>query len=131
MHDFPINISGCEQCLPSSAEAAWKDRRIRTAELIDESHYHVMILACPECGQRFLWVFTEMIDWVNGDDAQYWTVLPITESEAVELTRRASELTEGEINKLGSGRRSLFRDYPTGGSPREFWGRGIMVGPHD
>ena len=125
------NVSGCGHCWPPSADAAWKARRIHTAELIDEPHYHVMILAYPECGQLFLWVFTEMIDWANGDDAQYWTVLPITESEAAELTRRGSELTEIEINSLGSDRRSLRKNYPTGGGPREFWGKGIAVGPHD
>jgi len=33
------------------------------AELIDESHVHVAILACGQCGQRFVSVFTETIDW--------------------------------------------------------------------
>jgi hypothetical protein len=70
-----------------------------------------------------------MIDWSDGDDAQYWTVVPVTENEATELARRGSELTEIEINSLGSGRRSLFRNYPTGEGPCEFWGKGITVGP--
>jgi hypothetical protein len=102
-----------------------------TAGLIDESHYHVTILTCPQCGQQFLSVFTEMIDWVNSDDAQYWIVLPITEGEAAALINRGSELTEMEINAVGRGRQSLMRDYPTGEGPREFWGTGILVGPHD
>jgi hypothetical protein len=133
MNDSSINVSGCEHCWPTAADAAWKarDGLTHTAELIDESHYHVMILACPRCGQRFLSAFTEMIDWSDGDDAQHWTVIPVTESEATELTRRGSELTEVEINSLGSDRRSLLRKYPTGEGPCEFWGKGITVGPHD
>jgi hypothetical protein len=133
MNDSSINVFGCEQCWPSSADAAWKarDGLIHTAELIDESHFHVMILACPQCGQQFLSVFTEMIDWVNGDDAQYWQVMPITEREATALTSRGSALTEIEINAVAPGRQSLLRDYPTGEGPREFWGTGITVGPHD
>ncbi len=131
MNDSSISITGCEHCWPAAAAAAWMARRIHVAELIDESHYHVMILACPQCGQRFLWVFTEMIDWSEGDDAQYWAVVPITESEAAELTHRGSELTEFEICSLGSDRRSLLRNYPTGKGPCEFWGKGITVGPHD
>ncbi len=131
MNDSSNNVSGCEHCWPDAADAAWKARRIHVAELIDESHYHVMILACPQCGQQFLWVFTEMIDWSEGDDAQYWAVVPITESESAELTRRGSELTETEISSFGSNRRSLLRNYPTGKGPSESWGKGIRVGPHD
>jgi uncharacterized protein YbaR (Trm112 family) len=133
MNDSSLNVLGCERCWPSAADAAWKarDGLALTAELIDESHYHVMILACPQCGQRFLSVFTERIDWSNGDDAQYWRVVPITKSEAAELIHRGSALTEIEINAVGSNRRSLLRSYPTGEGPREFWGTGITVGPHD
>jgi hypothetical protein len=133
MKDSSINVSGCKHCWPSTAAAAWKARKelAFTAGLIDESHLHVMILVCPQCGQQFLSVFTEMIDWINGDDAQYWIVLPITESEAAQLTSRGPALTEQEINAVGRGRQSLMRDYPTGEGPREFWGKGIMVGPHD
>ena len=74
VNDVTINGAGCKRCWPSSADAAWKarDGLKLSAELIDESHFHVMILACPQCGQQFISVFTEMIDWINGDDAQYW-----------------------------------------------------------
>jgi hypothetical protein len=133
MNDSALNIAGCALCWPSSAEAAWKARKELqlAADLIDESHLHVMILACPQCGQQFLSVFTEMIDWINGDDAQYWQMIPITGREAAALTSRGPELTEIEINAVGQGRQSLIRDYPTGEGPHEFWGKGIMVGPHD
>lgn len=133
MNDSSINVLGCEHCWPSAADAAWnaRDGLRLTAELIDESHYHVMIRACPQCGQRFLSVFTERIDWTDGDDAQHWTVVPITKREAAKLTRRGSALTDIEINSVGSNRRSLVRNYPTGGGPCEFWGTGIIVNPHD
>lgn len=133
MIDSSMNVSGCESCWPDAADAAWKarDGLTLTAELIDEFHYHVMILACPRCGQRFLSVFSEMIDWSEGDDAQHWAVVPITEGESVELSRRGSELTEAEISSFGPNRRSLLRNYPTGKGPSECWGKGIRVGPHD
>jgi hypothetical protein len=129
----PSKKAGCAFCWPSAADAAWKarDGLTRTAELIDESHFHVMILTCPQCGQQFLSVFTEMIDWINGDDAQYWQVVPITKSESAKLIRRGSALTEIEINSVGSDRRSLVRNYPTGEGPCEFWGTGTIVNPHD
>ena len=131
--DGPKRDFGCERCWPSSADAAWEAREELThvAELIDDSHFHVMILACPCCTQRFVSIFTESIDWKDGDDPQYWTLLPITEAEAVDLVRHQDSLTETKLNALGPGRRCLRRDHPKAIEPRIFWGTGISVNPHD
>jgi hypothetical protein len=120
---------GCERCWPPTADAAWAARRALAGgqELIDESHFHVMILACPRCTQRFVSVFTETIDWQDGDDPQYWTLLPVTEPEAVALAQQRKSLTATTLNSLGRGRRCLRRDYPKGAGPRNFWGTGISV----
>lgn len=124
---------GCGLCWPADAHAAWGARGGlgRQKELIDESHFIVAILACPRCGQRYVSIFTEMIDWGDGNDPQYWTLLPITEAEAEGLIRQETSLNETSLNALGTGRRSLHRDYPKEGPPRVFWGSGIRVGPHD
>jgi hypothetical protein len=100
---------GCKQCWPSTADAAWeaRDRLTRAHELIKESHFHVMILACAHCRQRFVSIFTEMVDWADGEDPMYWTLLPITEKEAADLVRQKSSLTEASLNALGPGRRCL------------------------
>jgi hypothetical protein len=99
--------------------------------LIDESHFIVAILACPRCGQQYVSVFTELIDWADGNDPQYWTLLPITWAEAESLMRQGASLSEMSLNALGRERRSLRRDHPKAGPPRVFWGSGINVGPHD
>ena len=124
---------GCEHCWPSTADAAWDARGAltRAQELIDESHFHVMILACARCSQRFVSVFTEMIDWEDGDDPQFWTLLPITETEAADLVQRRSSLTEASLDALGPGRRCLRHDHPKAAASRTSWGTGIYVGPHD
>jgi hypothetical protein len=129
----PREDFGCERCWPASPDAAWEARgTLRHAEeLIDESHFHVMILACPHCAQRFVSVFTETIDWKDGDDPQYWTLMPITETEAVGLVQQRDSLTETKLDALGPGRRCLQRDYPKAAVPRVFWGTGISVGLHD
>ena len=129
----PAQDFGCEHCWPVAADAAWEARAALThvADLIDESHFHVMILACPACAQRFASVFTETIDWVNGDDPQDSTLLPITEAEDADLVQRGASLTEADLNWVGSGRRSLRRDCPSGTAERTFWGKGISVGRHD
>ena len=90
-----------------------------------------MILACPSCTQRFVSVFTETIDWTDGDDPQYWTVLPITSAEAAELVQQGDSLTEPMLEALGPGRPSLRRDYPKGGTRHIYWSTGISVGFHD
>lgn len=124
---------GCERCWPSSADAGWEARAAlsHVEELIDESHFHVMILACPHCAQRFVSIFAERIDWADGEDPQYWTVLPITGEEAADLIRQRDSLTESELYTLGPGRRCLRRDYPKAAAPRTFWAKGMIIGPHD
>ncbi len=124
---------GCADCWPPSAAEAWEARRTLTqvAELIDESHFHVMILACPRCTQHFISVFTEMVDWADGDDPQYWTVLPITEIETADLIKQRDSLTEPTLDALGPGRRCLRHDHPKGAARYTFWGTGLNVSPHD
>ena len=124
---------GCKLCWPTSAEAAWEVRGVLTlqTELIDESHFHVMILSCPGCDQRFVSVFTELIDWVDGDDPQAWSLLPLTPSEASGLQQQGAALTEAGLSALGRGRRCLYRDCPKGSAPQTFWSTGLGIGAHD
>lgn len=125
---------GCDRCWPTDAESAWSARSKLAWDtvLIDESHFRIRILSCDQCAQRFISVFTEMIDWKNGNDPQYWILLPITDSEATDLIRKRDSISEDEINTLGKGRRSLRRDFPRDAiSPYTFWSSGVFVGPHD
>jgi hypothetical protein len=124
---------GCERCWPGSADGADKARGMltREADLIDESHLHVMIRACPSCDQRYVSVFTETIDWADGEDPQYWTLMPITTSEAFDLVRQGSALTEVTLNALGRGRKCLHHDHPKDEPPSSYWGIGIGIRQHD
>jgi hypothetical protein len=124
---------GCDRCWPNDAVAAWQVRSemMPPLSLIDESHYSVTILGCHVCSQRFVSVFTETIDWTDGDDPQSWTLLPITTNEAEELIKKGDQLQETTLNALGWQRRSLRVEHPKGGARRVFWGTGISVGPHD
>lgn len=36
------------------------------------------LLKCKQCGQLYLKEFTGFIDWVNGDDDQYWSFFPVS-----------------------------------------------------
>ena len=120
----PAGDFGCERCWPATADAAWKARADLATEhdLIDESHFHAMIQACRRCSQRFVALFTETVDWADGDDPQYWTLLPVTTSEAATLAAQGGSVTEMELNALGVGRRCLRHDHPKGGPARSYWG---------
>lgn len=130
---FEEGTFGCERCWPSTADVAWAARGalVREVELIDESHFHVMILACLNCSQRFLSVFTETIDWADGEDPQYWTLLPITETEAADLAQQPGSLTEAVFEALGPKRRCLRHDSPKARAPSSYWRTGVTVGFHD
>lgn len=125
---------GCERCWPHEAEAAWEARPVlaTVAELVHESHYSVKILSCPSCGQNFLSVFTEWVDWAGGEDPMYWTVVPVDTGEVAALTDPKGALGETELEAMARGRPCLLVDYPKGVSkPTAAWGIGLRIGPHD
>ena len=124
--------SGCPQCWPDDADAAWAARRalLPAATLVDESHYQVRVLGCAACGQRFLSVFTETVDWADGEDPQHWSMLPVDHDDLLALLRDGVP-DESALAALAPRRRSLQRDFPKGGAPRCAWGVGLRVGPHD
>ena len=127
-----IEAFGCASCWPASPDSAWEARLSQSvdARLMDESHFSVIIGSCTKCGQRFVSVFTEMVDWADGEDPQSWTVLPITKEEAGKLSEAGSGI-HSALNTLAPQRRSLCRDFPKGGNPTAYWSSGIWVGPHD
>jgi hypothetical protein len=124
---------GCDDCWPDDPGEARRarSRLVGVTTLVDESHFTVQVLACPRCGQRFLSVFTETIDWIDGDDPQSRITLPITADESDGLAYQGAASLEALLGALGSDRRSLWRDCPKGGEVRLTWGCGIMVRPHD
>jgi len=90
-----------------------------------------MVLNCPQCAQQFVSVFTETVDWVDGEDPQYWTLLPVTVEESRILIEQGGQLAVATLNSLAPERRSLTRAHPKGDEARCSWGFGMWVGPHD
>jgi hypothetical protein len=128
-----VDQFGCERCFRTSAEAASEARRgfVQLARLVDESHLVVRILACPHCGQRCVSVFTEMIDWSSGDDAQYWSLLPLTLEESEQLLAQGEQVELRLIESFGRERCYLQVDFPTGKPKRVLWAeRHLLIGPH-
>ena len=67
-----------------AAKAAIRKARC-VAELADESHFMVSIRRCDACGQHFLTLFCECVDWADGDDPQTWVAVPVSTDEMRQL----------------------------------------------
>jgi hypothetical protein len=120
---------GCAECNIADAAAAWENTRQleRASTLVDDSHFIFQVLRCKQCGQPFLWITTEIVDWAGGDDAQYRRVIPLTEIEAGALIARDGEPDPDELRPFADGRRYLHVDWPTGAEePTASWTTGPL-----
>jgi hypothetical protein len=73
-------------------------------------------------------VFMESIDWVDGDDPQYWSVMPV---DSAELGRLTSEpIAPRAFAALAPDRRSLFRASPKGEPQSNRWASGVVLVSH-
>ena len=77
-----------------------------------------------------LQVSTETVDWKDGEDPIYRTIIPIDNAEHTELTS-SKRLDANLIESVGVGRQSLKFDWPKNQEPRTHWGTGVRVGVHD
>lgn len=126
--------TGCPHCWSTSADAAWQFRQqlLNEQTLVDDPHFSVLLLRCPICAQAFLSIFTEMVDWLGGNDDQEWTLLPLNSKETADLLKQDNLLEEERINTLGEGRRSLRYTFPhRENNSSAWWSTGIRVGMHD
>lgn len=127
-----MSTFGCRRCFGDDADTAWTaSREVALRALVDESHFGVRLTAC-RCGQRFVSVFLERVDWVGGEDDQTWLVLPVREDEAARLEACAEDALSQTLADVGRERRFLARAFPTGGALSAWWrDSGFSVGPHD
>lgn len=125
---------GCLRCFGASAEAAYEECKKFTAiaRLVDESHFIMRIVSCPYCDQRYVSVFTEWVDWGDGEDPQFRSVLPITIHESERLLSQGENVNLRLIESLGKSRRYLAFDWPKDTEPAVYWAwGGLKIGPHD
>jgi len=112
-------------------EAIRKTKHI--AELVDESHFGVSILRCVRCGQHFLSMFCERVDWADGDDPQTRVVVPVSGDEAQRLKTANIAADENVILEIvANERRFLYHDMPKGTAETLVWKtRTLFIPGHD
>jgi hypothetical protein len=75
---------------------------------MDDSHHMRRLMKCRECGQLYFYEFLEFIDYVNGDDPQYRTYIPVTSAEDAAILSR---LPEWELVTCGP---AIHDNWPKG-----------------
>jgi hypothetical protein len=124
----------CPHCSPADPAAAFTSlRELPMAErLVDESHFDLSVRRCPRCGQAWVAIFTELLDWRDGDDSQAWLCLHITDGELRQLRAANEDDRERTLVGMNLSRRHLAWVHPRGNSESVSWKDGpLVILPHD
>ena len=115
----------------AAREAIRKAKHI--VELVDESHFVVSILRCIRCGQHFLSLFCERVDWADSDDPQTRVVVPVSADEVQRLQTANIAADENVILEIvANERRFLYHDMPKGAAETVEWKtRPLFIPGHD
>jgi hypothetical protein len=105
---------GCEHCY-AAAEPASGSGHVGALDtvsvLVDKSHFDVSVRRCTQCGQQFVFVWTEFVD-LSGQDPQYWTLIPVDDAELETIIAMGSRPDLEFIGSLGLDRRCLAYNHP-------------------
>lgn len=120
---------GCTNCGGQDAMAAWASLHARhVASPVREPHFEIELKRCT-CGQAWVVVFTERVDFRDGDDVQTWLAVPVTPDEAKVLSTCEPSRVPGGVAELGRDRRFLMRSTF---SHQIAWREsGFAIPPHD
>lgn len=125
---------GCAKCWEGEAESAVaKMNSLPHAGdlLVDDLHLIIGTRSCANCGQLFVTVFTETIDWVDGEDPQHRSYMPVSGSELAQVAKLDESDIHSALLDIGSSRRTLEWDNPKSGIIKMRWGSGLFYRPHD
>jgi hypothetical protein len=117
---------GCRRCYGEDPQTVWayyEEGLAVEQELVGESHFLVQLRRCVECGQQFVWIFGEAVDWKGGEDAQRREIVPVSGAEA----KAAGTLNCPSLAAFGLDQRYLETDWPTDSAdPSVQWSTGEL-----
>lgn len=126
-----------DRCICLGDDSLAAREAIRKAEhivmLVEESHFGVSILRCVRCGQHFLSLFCERVDWADSDDPQTTVAVPVSEDEVQRLRTANVAANENVILEIvANERRFLYHDMPKGEPETLAWKtRTLFIPGHD
>ena len=106
----------------------WQAEKLTTGDLLealtvvetfsDEPHQTRDLRKCKFCGQLYFQEFLSWIDWVNGEDPQFQTFIPVDSKEEI------GPLLQADESGLQAFSPRLLADWPKGAElPRILWVR--------
>src|SRR5206468_4212166 len=102
--------------------------------LVHSSHFAVDLCRCRDCGQVYVEVFWEIVDWSGGDDDMWQFYVPVSDEETERLRstlpqhdpasgKAGQNIFVSHVIKLVESRRHIVR-YP---SNRVYWREGPEI----
>ena len=88
---------------------------------------------CESCGQHFLTLFCERVDWADSDDPQKWLAFPVSADEVRQLQAANVAADENILTTIvARQQRFLYHDMPKGAADVLEWKTGMLRIPaHD
>ena len=127
-------LSGCSECSSDDAETAYGANRNGPGKvvLVDESHHRISVDVCPACGQRWVVMMCEEIDWQRGEDPIFRSMVPVTADEAKSLIAMGAWASQPDVIRLSAGRRVILMEHPSDQPLSHRWAVGpIRFRTHD
>lgn len=120
---------GCVMCTGDDPEEAWEALQTEhVVSLVRELHFGVDVKRCF-CDQLFAVVFTERIDFRDGEDDQTWLAVPITEAEHARIEEAGASDAPRVLVESVRQRRFLARTRLS--EPPWWCDGGFSIFPHD
>lgn len=117
---FPEPIGCTLWSKPELARAAHSHQPFETVTVYqDSNHFRRCLLRCRECGQLYFYEMLEKVDYIEANDPQYRTYIPVAcEDDAERLSRLP-------VWHIAACTPAIHSDWPqNSGEPKLFWVRG-------
>ncbi len=79
----------------------------------EDSHLSRSLVKCKQCDQLYAKDFYEEVDWVDGEDSQRWTYVPVEHKEDAEELAR--------LDSIAGASPSLHEDFLKGEKKKVYW----------
>jgi hypothetical protein len=81
----------------------------------EDSHFSRRLIKCKECNQLYVREFYEEIDWIDGEDPQYMTYIPVRNEKEAEL------IAGVDLYEFQTFSPRINRDWPKGAERKTYW----------
>lgn len=81
----------------------------------EQSHFSRRLVQCTRCGLLYIKEFYEETDWIDGEDPQYETYIPLASAHEAEAINKADLLEFQTFSPR------INRDWPKGKPRRIYW----------